>query len=88
MGKSDLVEYLAKQTEDSVEKISLQEGSILLQPKWGLSSLLNWMKLKFQIDVPESSLPNQTPTEVEKILVGISPKNNIGASPRHVCRNG
>ncbi|RLS60347.1 MAG: preprotein translocase subunit SecA [Planctomycetota bacterium] len=70
VGKSDLVEYLAKQTEDSVEKISLQEGSILLQPKWGLSSLLNWMKLKFQIDVPESSLPNQTPTEVEKILVG------------------
>jgi preprotein translocase subunit SecA len=28
VGKSDLVEYLAQQTEDSVEKISLQEGSI------------------------------------------------------------
>ncbi|NBR04303.1 MAG: preprotein translocase subunit SecA [Planctomycetes bacterium] len=70
VGKSDLIEYLAKQTENSVEKISLQEGSILLQSKWGLSSLLNWMKLKFQIEVPESALVNQPPSEVEKILVG------------------
>ncbi|MEY4614001.1 MAG: preprotein translocase subunit SecA [Planctomycetota bacterium] len=69
IGKSDLVEYLSKQTETAVEKTNLQEGAVLLQPNWGLSSLLSWMKLRFQIEIDESVLANKQQSEVEKLLV-------------------
>ncbi len=70
VGKSDLIEYLSKQTEVAVDKTSVLEGAVFLQPNWGLLSLLNWMKLKFQIEVAETTLTNKPASEIESHLIG------------------
>ena len=71
IGKDDMVEYLAKAAEESVDKTDLSDGAPLLNPNWGTLALIDWMRLKFQIEVPEEKIHNKPAEEVAEHLLAL-----------------
>ncbi|MSR30553.1 MAG: preprotein translocase subunit SecA [Gemmataceae bacterium] len=69
VGKSDLIAHLSRAADDSVEKIDLSEGEPLLQPKWGLLSLINWFASRFQIRLKEEDISGKTSLECQGIML-------------------
>jgi preprotein translocase subunit SecA len=55
-GKEQLSEYLIAEAEKALSAIDLEEGRHYLEPGWGLESLANWMRRKFQIELNPKDL--------------------------------
>jgi preprotein translocase subunit SecA len=68
IGKDDLTEYLREQGNKAVSEIDLSEGRMFLENDWGLRSLCDWARLKFQIKVGLEELTDQSEEAVEKLL--------------------
>ena len=70
MGKDSVPDFLReKGSEKSISAIDLSEGKPFLEQDWGLRSLCDWARLKFQIKVAPEELADKDEAEVEKILL-------------------
>jgi preprotein translocase subunit SecA len=68
MGKDAISDFLREKGNDAVSAIDLSEGKAFLEPDWGLRSLSDWARLKFQIKVTPEELTDKSEDDVEKIL--------------------
>jgi preprotein translocase subunit SecA len=68
IGKDDLSEYLREQGVKSVSAIDLGEGRAFLEGDWGLRSLCDWARLKFQIKISADELTEKDEEKVGEIL--------------------
>ncbi len=68
IGKDELSEYLRAKGEQSVSEIDLTEGRPFLEGEWGLRSLCDWARLKFQIKATPEEMAGKGEDEVEKLM--------------------
>jgi preprotein translocase subunit SecA len=68
IGKDDLTEYLREKGNQAVSQIDLSEGRAFLEGDWGIRSLCDWARLKFQIKVSPEELTGKSEEEVENLL--------------------
>jgi preprotein translocase subunit SecA len=68
MGRDNVSQYLIEQAEKSVAEIDLTSGRTYLEPDWGLRSISDWARLKFQIKVPVSELENKEADDIKALL--------------------
>jgi preprotein translocase subunit SecA len=68
IGKDGLGDYLREKGSQAVSEIDLSEGRPFLEGDWGVRSLCDWARLKFQIKVTPEELAGKSEEDVEKIL--------------------
>jgi preprotein translocase subunit SecA len=68
IGKDNLAEYLIEQANQSIRDLNLDDGKQYLEPNWGLQSLCDWARLKFQIRLDAEALTGKDEDEVKKVL--------------------
>src|SRR5262249_39308178 len=68
IGRDELAQFLIEQAEKSVAEVDLTGGRDFLQPDWGLRSICDWTRFKFQIDIKPQDLANHEPEDIKKIL--------------------
>src|SRR5262249_26251030 len=61
-------QFLTEQAEKAVTEIDLSGGKDFLEPDWGLRSISDWVRLKFQIKVPAEQLANKEAADIKKII--------------------
>jgi preprotein translocase subunit SecA len=70
IGKDALAEFLLEKGTKSVSEIDLTEGRVFLAGDWGLRSLCDWARLKFQIKVTPEEIKEKGEADVESLLHG------------------
>jgi preprotein translocase subunit SecA len=70
IGKDDLGQYLIEESEKAIERIDLSEGRSYLDPAWGVRSICDWARLKFQIKLQPEELAEKAPDEIKSLLHG------------------
>jgi preprotein translocase subunit SecA len=70
IGKDNLGQYLIDEAQKAVEKIDLSGGKSFLSPDWGLQSVCDWARLKFQIKLAVADLAGKSPDEIKALLHG------------------
>jgi preprotein translocase subunit SecA len=68
IGKDDLADYLREQANKSIDDTDLSEGQAFLKPDWGVRSLCDWARLKFQIRLSAEELAGKDETELKTVL--------------------
>jgi preprotein translocase subunit SecA len=68
MGRENVAQYLIEEAEKAVEKIDLSEGRTYLEPDWGLRSICDWARLKFQIKLSVPELDNKSADDIKALL--------------------
>jgi preprotein translocase subunit SecA len=68
LGRDNLAQFLIEQAEKSVAEVDLTGGRDFLEPDWGVRSICDWMRLKFQIDVKPEELADKNPEAIKQIL--------------------
>jgi preprotein translocase subunit SecA len=68
IGRDNLAESLIQQAEEKVNEIDLSGGREFLEPDWGVRSISDWVRLKFQIQVPASSLADKEAEQIQAAL--------------------
>lgn len=68
IGKDDLAEYLLEHANKFIADIDLSEGQDLLKPDWGVRSLCDWARLKFQIKLSAEELASKDEADLKKVL--------------------
>jgi preprotein translocase subunit SecA len=68
IGRDNLAEYLTDQAEKAVAEVDLTGGRDFLQPDWGVRSVSDWVRLKFQIKLEPQDLAGKEPDEVKKLV--------------------
>jgi preprotein translocase subunit SecA len=68
IGKDGLVEYLTEEANKAVAAIDLSEGETFLRPDWGLRSLCDWARLKFQIKLEPEELAGKDAGAIRAVL--------------------
>jgi preprotein translocase subunit SecA len=68
IGKDDLGQYLIDEAEKAIERVDLSEGRSYLEPDWGLRSICDWARLKFQIKMTPAELSELGPEEIKARL--------------------
>jgi preprotein translocase subunit SecA len=70
MGKEEVQQYLVEQAEKTVEAVDLEAGKAYLEPDWGLRSVCDWARLKFQIKLTVEDLEGKAADEIKALLHG------------------
>jgi preprotein translocase subunit SecA len=70
LGKDNLAEQLMPEAYEAIEKVDLGEGKELLAPDWGLRSLCDWARLKFQIKLTPKELEAKDEQAIIQVLRG------------------
>src|SRR5205823_14164713 len=70
LGKDNVAQYLIDQAEKAVAAIDLSGGRAYLEPEWGLRSVSDWARLKFQIKLEPTDLPDKSGEEIRALLHG------------------
>jgi preprotein translocase subunit SecA len=68
IGKDNLSEYLREQGNKAVSEIDLSDGRPFLEGEWGLRSLCDWARLKFQIKIGPEEVTGKNEGQVEELL--------------------
>jgi preprotein translocase subunit SecA len=68
LGKDEVAQFLIEQAEKAVAEIDLSGGKSFLEPDWGLQSISDWVRLKFQIKVAIDDLVGKSPEEIKNLL--------------------
>lgn len=68
IGKEELDQWLTAEAAKAIDAIDLSEGREYLQKDWGLRSLCDWARLKFQIKVEAAELVDKEESEVKALL--------------------
>jgi preprotein translocase subunit SecA len=67
-GRDNLMQFLTEQAEQALGKVDLTGGKEFLEPNWGLKSISDWVRLKFQVQVPPESLEGKGPEAIKATL--------------------
>jgi len=70
MGRDDVSGFLIEQAEKAVAEIDLTGGRMFLEPDWGLRSIGDWARLKFQIKLAVEDLSGKSSDEIKELLHG------------------
>ena len=70
VGKDNLAEYLIAEAETAIQQIDLEEGRHYLESDWGLVSLADWARRKFQIELKPQELAELEAVALKKLLRG------------------
>jgi preprotein translocase subunit SecA len=70
IGKGELPQFFIESAEKAIENIDLSEGKSYLEPDWGLRSISDWVRLKFQIKLTVDDLAGKEPEEIKTMLHG------------------
>jgi preprotein translocase subunit SecA len=68
IGKDNLAEYLLAEANKSIAEVDLSDGRAYLEEDWGLRSLCDWARLKFQIRFNPQDLRGKDPEELKGLL--------------------
>ncbi|MBX9678423.1 MAG: SEC-C domain-containing protein [Gemmataceae bacterium] len=68
IGRDDVAGFLIGEAEKSLDSIDLSKGEIYLSENWGLQSLSDWMKQKFDIVIDPKDLIEQPKDKVQARL--------------------
>jgi preprotein translocase subunit SecA len=68
LGKDSLADYLHGEAEKTIEAVDLSEGQPYLESDWGIKSLCDWARLKFEIDVKPEELAGKTAEDLKPLL--------------------
>src|SRR5262249_44419914 len=69
LGKDNLGEYLLEEAGKAIDAIDLGEGKSYLEPDWGIRSICDWTRLKFQIKPTPDALAERSPEQIKDILL-------------------
>jgi preprotein translocase subunit SecA len=68
IGKDNLADYLREAGLKTVADTDLNEGRAFLEPDWGLRSLCDWVRLKFQIRIDPQDLAGKSNDDIHHLL--------------------
>jgi preprotein translocase subunit SecA len=68
VGKEALSEYLNDRGRKAILAVDLSDGAPFLDPDWGLRSVCDWARLKFQIKLSVAELSGKTEQGVKDLL--------------------
>jgi preprotein translocase subunit SecA len=70
IGRDNLAQTLTEQADAKVQAVDLTDGKKYLEPDWGVRSVCDWARLKFQLKLAPADLSGKTVDEVKDILRG------------------
>jgi preprotein translocase subunit SecA len=70
IGRDELAQHLIELAEKSITELDLTGGRDFLAPDWGLRSICDWTKFKFQIEIKPQDFADKGPEEIKKELHG------------------
>ncbi len=70
IGRDNLSEFLIEQAEKSLREVDLSAGRQYLEPDWGIKSVCDWVRLKFQIKIDPNQIAEQSPARIKELLHG------------------
>jgi preprotein translocase subunit SecA len=68
LGKDNIVSGLIDDAARSVDQVDLSEGKPFLEPTWGLQSISDWTRLKFQLALPVAELQNRNEKDIKGLI--------------------
>lgn len=68
IGRDNLADVLTQQADAQVQAVDLSEGRKYLESDWGVRSVCDWARLKFQLKIAPQELAGKTSEEVQDIL--------------------
>jgi preprotein translocase subunit SecA len=68
IGKDNMADYLREQANQCIADTDLSEGQAFLQPDWGVRSLCDWARLKFQIKMAPEELAGKDEAAIKQAL--------------------
>jgi preprotein translocase subunit SecA len=68
VGRDNLAQHLIEQAEKAVSEVDLSEGRAFLEKNWGLRSICDWARLKFQIKLDPKDLEGKDSEEIKHLL--------------------
>jgi preprotein translocase subunit SecA len=68
IGRDNLAQHLTEQAEKSVAAVDLTKGREYLEPDWGVRSVCDWARLKFQFKLEPKDLADKEPEQVKLLL--------------------
>ena len=68
IGKDALADFLIPEGEKAVDATDLSEGKKFLEEDWGVESLLDWARLKFNVKATAEELANKNDIAVRALL--------------------
>jgi preprotein translocase subunit SecA len=69
IGRDDLAQHLIELAEKSINEVDLSAGEPYLQPDWGIRSVCDWARLKFQIKLEPAQLVDQSAAPIKQMLM-------------------
>jgi preprotein translocase subunit SecA len=66
--KDDLSQFLIEKAERAVDEVDLQPGRPYLDDNWGVQSVCDWARLKFQLPLTVEELKGKTEDQVKELL--------------------
>jgi preprotein translocase subunit SecA len=68
IGKDNLADYLREQANQCLNDTDLNDGREFLEPNWGMRSLCDWARLKFQLKLAPEELADRDEADIKKVL--------------------
>jgi preprotein translocase subunit SecA len=68
IGKDDLGQYLIDKANQALDRVDLTPGKAFLEEDYGLQSVCDWARLKFQIGLTVAELKNKEEAAIKDIL--------------------
>ncbi|MHB1426490.1 MAG: preprotein translocase subunit SecA [Gemmataceae bacterium] len=68
IGKDDMADFLREKANQCLAETDLSDGRAFLEPDWGVRSLCDWARLKFQIKLSPQELTGKDEAELKKAL--------------------
>src|SRR5262249_41354169 len=68
IGRDELAQHLTEQAEKTIADVDLTGGRDFLEPDWGIRSVCDWARLKFQIDGKSQDFACKEPEDMMKVL--------------------
>lgn len=65
----DIPEFLIERAEESIEKVDLSEGEVLLDPEYPLSSVVAFARMKFGVEIAEDEIRDVEPEPVKALVL-------------------
>ncbi len=68
IGRDALAEHLIAQAEEQLQKVDLSAGRDYLEPDWGLRSICDWARLKFQVKLDVQELQDRSKDAIKALV--------------------
>jgi preprotein translocase subunit SecA len=68
IGRDNLSQHVIEQAENAIAEVDLSQGREYLEPNWGLRSVCDWARLKFQIKLAPEELAGKENEAIRALL--------------------